>query len=87
MIIKVLGALFLIAAGISVVGESGPIRSNPLWSTFRRQSRRGYRASPMPNPSQTRTAHERFRWKPIRTRLPAWSTCIGGIGSLRKQGW
>lgn len=40
----------------------------------------------MPNPSQTRTAHERLRWKPVRTRLPAWSTCIGGYRLAAKAG-
>jgi len=48
---------FLIAAGISVVGESGPfdqIRCDRLSAA---QSRRGYRASRMPTPSQRRMKH------------------------------
>src|SRR5690242_2057346 len=78
MIIKVLGALFLIAAGISVVGESGPIDQIRCDRLSAAQSRRGNRASRMPNPSQTRMAHERLPWNPTGMRLPAYRVSLGG---------
>lgn len=71
MIIKVLGALFLIAAGISLVGESGSFDQIPCDRLSAAQPRRGYRASSMPDPSQTRMARERFRRNPMGMRLPA----------------